>query len=166
MAQQQDRMVQRIREYVKDANELHDDLMELDASQTEARLAHTVRELQIRVEEQQAALEKVWMSIYVFQKVLSANKVSFERSRMSTSNLQHMLLQIHTKSFDSFSLSKTRISGSHQLRHFFQSRAPYFQRFWPHALSSRMFRTPRTPYPARKARLPKQTQPYVTRRPT
>ncbi|KAF3004930.1 hypothetical protein E8E13_007256 [Curvularia kusanoi] len=36
---------------------LHDELMDLDASNTEARLAQTVRTLQTRVQEQQAALE-------------------------------------------------------------------------------------------------------------
>lgn len=59
MAQQRDETIDRIRVYAKDACELHDGLMELDASNTEARLAQTVRELQACVEKQQAALERV-----------------------------------------------------------------------------------------------------------
>ncbi|KAF2629937.1 hypothetical protein BU25DRAFT_438352 [Macroventuria anomochaeta] len=57
MAQQQDRAIEKIRAYSKDAHELRDDPMELDASNTETRLAQTVRELQARVKEQQAVLE-------------------------------------------------------------------------------------------------------------
>jgi hypothetical protein len=49
----------RIRQYAADARELQDDLMDFDASSTEARLEQTVRELQERVHEQQAALEEV-----------------------------------------------------------------------------------------------------------
>jgi hypothetical protein len=60
MAQQQGNTIQRIRQYAAQSHELHDDLMELDASDTEARLTQTVRELQARVEEQQAALQTVW----------------------------------------------------------------------------------------------------------
>jgi hypothetical protein len=59
MAQQLDQTIERIRAYAQDAQQLHDDTMELDASNTEARLARTVRELQARVKEQQAALETV-----------------------------------------------------------------------------------------------------------
>lgn len=59
MAQPQDDTISKIRAYSKNSRELHDNLMELDASDTEARLAQTVRELQARVEEQQAALETV-----------------------------------------------------------------------------------------------------------
>lgn len=59
MAQQQDETMQNIRQYAKHAHELHDDPMELDASNTEARLAQTVKELQARVEEQQIALQRV-----------------------------------------------------------------------------------------------------------
>lgn len=59
MAQRQDEVIDKIRAYSKDANGLQDDPMQLDASDTETRLAQTVRELQARVEEQQAALETV-----------------------------------------------------------------------------------------------------------
>lgn len=59
MAQLQRDTIEKIRAFSKDAHELHDDPMELDASSTEARLAQTVEELQARVEEQQAALETV-----------------------------------------------------------------------------------------------------------
>ena len=59
MAQQQDSAIEKIQTYSKAALELRDDPMELDASNTEARLAQTVEELQARVEEQQAALEMV-----------------------------------------------------------------------------------------------------------
>jgi hypothetical protein len=59
MAHAHDEMLARIRQYVADARGLQDNPMDLDASSTEARLEQTVRELQERVQEQQAALEKV-----------------------------------------------------------------------------------------------------------
>lgn len=59
MAQQQDNTLEKIRTYLIATHELRDVSMELDASHTEARLAETVRALQVRVEEQQAALETV-----------------------------------------------------------------------------------------------------------
>jgi hypothetical protein len=59
MAQQQNGSLLRIREYVNEARELQDDPMDFDASNTEARLEQTLQELQARVQEQQAALEKV-----------------------------------------------------------------------------------------------------------
>ncbi|KAH7401528.1 hypothetical protein BKA66DRAFT_405680 [Pyrenochaeta sp. MPI-SDFR-AT-0127] len=49
--------VQKIRVHAKETNALHDNVMDLDASGTRARLEHTVQELQARVQEQQAALE-------------------------------------------------------------------------------------------------------------
>jgi hypothetical protein len=58
-AQQQNNALSNIREYVREARELQDDAMDFDASNVEARLEQTVRELQSRVQEQQAALEKV-----------------------------------------------------------------------------------------------------------
>lgn len=45
--------------YSENAHALRNEPMELDASNTEARLTQTVRALQVRVEEQQAALETV-----------------------------------------------------------------------------------------------------------
>ncbi|KAH6637630.1 hypothetical protein C7974DRAFT_374300 [Boeremia exigua] len=57
MAQEQASSIEKIRFHSKDVPELRDDLMELDASDTEARLAQTIRDLRARVEEQQAALE-------------------------------------------------------------------------------------------------------------
>ena len=59
MAQHQDSTVQNIREYVKEAQEIRDGAVDFDASGTEARLEQTVKELQARVQEQQAALGKV-----------------------------------------------------------------------------------------------------------
>jgi hypothetical protein len=59
MAQQENAAIANIREYAKDARELQDDAMDFDASNIEARLEQTVRDLQTRVQEQQAALEKV-----------------------------------------------------------------------------------------------------------
>jgi hypothetical protein len=59
MAQQQGSALSHIKEYVREARELQDDAMEFDASNTEARLEQTVKDLQSRVQEQQAALEKV-----------------------------------------------------------------------------------------------------------
>jgi hypothetical protein len=58
MAQQHSSALPKIRDYVKDARELQDDAMDFDASNMEARLDETVKELQARVQEQQAALEK------------------------------------------------------------------------------------------------------------
>lgn len=51
--------LQKIQEYVAEARERQDDAVDFDASTTEARLAQTVKELQARVQEQQAALDKV-----------------------------------------------------------------------------------------------------------
>lgn len=59
MDSQPDDSIQRIRQYARDSRELHDASMDFDASATETRLEQTVRELQDRVREQQAALEKV-----------------------------------------------------------------------------------------------------------
>lgn len=56
---QQDGSLAKIREYVAEARELQDDPMDVDASNTEARLEQTLQELRARVQEQQAALEKV-----------------------------------------------------------------------------------------------------------
>lgn len=67
MAEQHDATVQRIQEYAKYAHELYDAPMELDASNSEARLVKTVQELQARVEEQQAALETVRGMMYQYQ---------------------------------------------------------------------------------------------------
>lgn len=60
MAQQQDSVLENIRVYSKNARELYDEPMDLDASSTEARLAQTVRALQVRVEEQRSTLKTVW----------------------------------------------------------------------------------------------------------
>jgi uncharacterized protein (DUF3084 family) len=59
MAQAPDQVVQRIREYAQEARNLHEDAVDFDASDTETRLAQTVKELQARVQEQQAALDQV-----------------------------------------------------------------------------------------------------------
>ncbi|KAF1839597.1 hypothetical protein BDW02DRAFT_538913 [Decorospora gaudefroyi] len=59
MPQSQIATIRKIREYAKEAHELQDDTMDLDPSSTEARLAQTVKELQTRVQEQQAALDKL-----------------------------------------------------------------------------------------------------------
>lgn len=59
MATQQDETLAKIRAYAKESRELQADQMDLDGSSTEARLEQTVRELQTRVQEQQAALGKL-----------------------------------------------------------------------------------------------------------
>ncbi|EUC39283.1 hypothetical protein COCCADRAFT_45 [Bipolaris zeicola 26-R-13] len=59
MAQAPDQAIQRIREYAQEARNLHDDAVDFDASDTETRLAQTVKELQARVQEQQAALDQL-----------------------------------------------------------------------------------------------------------
>ena len=51
--------LEKIQEYAREARERQVDLVDFDASSTEARLAQTVKELQARVQEQQAALDKV-----------------------------------------------------------------------------------------------------------
>lgn len=76
MAQRQDEVIDRIRTFCKDANDLRDDPMELDASDTAARLAKTVRELQARVEEQQAAVETVCHRPYEMKRFLTLHKAS------------------------------------------------------------------------------------------
>jgi hypothetical protein len=58
MAEQDSSALQKIRDYVKESREQQADAMEFDASNMEARLEETVKELQTRVQEQQAALEK------------------------------------------------------------------------------------------------------------
>lgn len=59
MAQQENGPYSNIRQYVGEAKELQDVGMDFDACNTEARLEQTVRELRSRVQEQQAALDKV-----------------------------------------------------------------------------------------------------------
>jgi hypothetical protein len=59
MAQSQSEALRKIREYAEEARGLQDDVVDFDASNTEARLEQTVKELQARVKEQQAALQKV-----------------------------------------------------------------------------------------------------------
>lgn len=54
-----DPAVERIREYARDARARQDDAVDFDPADTEARLAQTVKELQARVQEQQAALDQV-----------------------------------------------------------------------------------------------------------
>ena len=56
----------KIRVYAEEARGLEDDVVDFDASSTEARLEQTVKELQARVQEQQAALEKVICRTRVF----------------------------------------------------------------------------------------------------
>ncbi|USP73280.1 hypothetical protein yc1106_00554 [Curvularia clavata] len=59
MADAPHQVAQRIRDYAQEARHLLDDGVDFDASDTEARLAQTVKELQARVEEQQAALDQL-----------------------------------------------------------------------------------------------------------
>ncbi|KAF2869011.1 hypothetical protein BDV95DRAFT_596683 [Massariosphaeria phaeospora] len=59
MAQSHDGALENIRRYATEARALQDTQMDFDASGTEARLGNTVRELQARVQEQHAALEKL-----------------------------------------------------------------------------------------------------------
>lgn len=59
MAQSQDETLSNIRRYVAKARELEEEQMDVDASGTEARLENTVKELEARVQEQRAALERV-----------------------------------------------------------------------------------------------------------
>jgi len=59
MAPGPDGTLRKIREYVKHASESQNDAMDFDTVSTETRLEQTVRELQARIQEQQAALAKV-----------------------------------------------------------------------------------------------------------
>lgn len=59
MADAPHQVAQRIRDYAQEARPQHDHGVDLDGSDTEARLAQTVKELQARVKEQQAALNQV-----------------------------------------------------------------------------------------------------------
>jgi hypothetical protein len=59
MAQSQKEVISKIRQYAAKAKEVQDEQMDFDASGTEARLDTTLKELQARVQEQQAALEEV-----------------------------------------------------------------------------------------------------------
>ncbi|KAG9192659.1 hypothetical protein G6011_11393 [Alternaria panax] len=59
MEQPHSETLRKIREYAEEARGLQDDVVDFDASSTEARLEQTVKELQARVQEQQAALEKL-----------------------------------------------------------------------------------------------------------
>lgn len=61
MAQQEGKYktMSNIRRYVETSRDLDHDAMDFDVSNIEARLEDTVKELQARVREQQAALEKV-----------------------------------------------------------------------------------------------------------
>lgn len=63
MAQLQTENMQKIRAYAREVRELQDVHMDFDASGTEARLDQTLSDLQARVLEQQAALEKVSMHV-------------------------------------------------------------------------------------------------------
>jgi uncharacterized protein YqgV (UPF0045/DUF77 family) len=64
MAQSQNETLACIQQYVTAARKLQDDPMDLDASATETRLEQTVKELQERVQEQQAALDRVRDILY------------------------------------------------------------------------------------------------------
>ncbi|KAJ4365745.1 hypothetical protein N0V83_008365 [Neocucurbitaria cava] len=59
MEQQQNAPIERIRVYTKESRGHQDGLMDFDASGTETRLEQTLRELQGRVREQQAAMEEL-----------------------------------------------------------------------------------------------------------
>lgn len=76
MAPPQDETLANIRKYAAEARELQDDPMDFDASRTEARLEQTVRELQARVQEQQAALEKVRVSLLEAERALITRLVT------------------------------------------------------------------------------------------
>lgn len=59
MAQAHAEVLERIQKHVADARAVQDAVMDAETSRTEWRLDLTVKELQQRVEEQQAALEEV-----------------------------------------------------------------------------------------------------------
>ncbi|OCK73414.1 hypothetical protein K432DRAFT_312856 [Lepidopterella palustris CBS 459.81] len=59
MASLGDDVISRIREYATETREAHEGEMDVDASDMETRLDHTLKELQERVKQQQIALEKL-----------------------------------------------------------------------------------------------------------
>lgn len=60
MSQSQNETLSNIRQYAAKARELQEEQMDFGgSSNTEARLNNTIKELQARVQEQQAALERV-----------------------------------------------------------------------------------------------------------
>lgn len=96
MAQPRDNAIARIRSSVAEARLLHGDAVMADATSTEARLGHTVGELQARVEEQQAALEQVRIVSHVFVRLLiSQSYVALPKSMCSKLRVRQMT---HAKS--------------------------------------------------------------------
>ena len=59
MATANNETLAKIQQYAAESQELHEAQMDIDTSSMEARLEHTVQELHARVQQQQAALEKV-----------------------------------------------------------------------------------------------------------
>lgn len=59
MAQPHNETLERIKQYAEAARNTHNDAMDFTTSSTEARLERTVKELQARVHQQEAALAKV-----------------------------------------------------------------------------------------------------------
>ncbi|OAK99841.1 hypothetical protein IQ06DRAFT_250247 [Phaeosphaeriaceae sp. SRC1lsM3a] len=84
MAQQHDNVLQNIRDHVKESQQLQDDAMEFDASNIEARLRDTVKELQARVREQQEALEKL----------KSESQISLQQAALASNDPRQKLQQL------------------------------------------------------------------------
>lgn len=92
MAQEQHETLINIRQFAAKARELQEGQMDVDASGTEARLDETIKELQARVKEQQAALERVRPFLYPSKFMLTSP--SYGHHRIAMSIKLHMPLQI------------------------------------------------------------------------
>lgn len=100
MAQQHNAVLQKIRDHVQKSTELQADLMDHDTFSIETRLEQTVRELQARVEEQQAALQKVrhpywpWPSPTDTYKLRLQSNVDLEDAAYASSDPRQKLQQL------------------------------------------------------------------------
>jgi uncharacterized coiled-coil protein SlyX len=128
MAQDQSAALDRIRDYVTGAQELHDSPLDRDASDTEARLAETVQELRSRIQEQQTALDKVRRRAAAVQEH-PLKLDSSARSHMSLSKPPPMRPLTPAKGCSSCASSKTPTKGSRLLRRFSLPRVPSYLRF-------------------------------------
>jgi hypothetical protein len=129
MAQDQSAALDRVRDYVTGAQELHDSPLDLDASDTEARLTETVQELQSRIQEQQAALDKVRRRQAAAVQEHPLKLDSSARSRMSLLKPPSMRPLTPAKGCSSCASSKTPTKDSRLLRRFSLPRVPSYLRF-------------------------------------
>jgi hypothetical protein len=97
MAQSHAHVVARIRKSTAETRDLQSGAMDVDASGTEAHLEQTVRELQARVDEQQAVLERVRAPCRTTKDHLLMRE-SYAAPRRSTYSKQLTRLATHVRS--------------------------------------------------------------------